>query len=112
MWGLMHDASEAYLVDIPSPLKHQPAFAAYREAEAHLMFTICRRFGMNRNEPKAVRNADAVLLATEARDLMTYRPEHWEKLSDKYPPLIERIVPWSHETARSNFLARYAKGTK
>lgn len=31
--ALLHDASEAYLCDIPSPLKRRPEFAAYREAE-------------------------------------------------------------------------------
>ena len=36
LWGLLHDASEAYLVDLPRPLKLLPEFAPYREAERRL----------------------------------------------------------------------------
>lgn len=109
LWGLLHDASEAYLVDIPSPLKQDPRFAAYRAAEAAVMAAICDRFGLPREEPTWVGVADGVLLATEARDLMAYRPEHWNKLHQE--PLPDLIVPWSHETARHNFLATFDRLT-
>lgn len=105
LWALLHDASEAYLVDIPSPLKALPEFAPYRAAEARLMAAICDRFGLPREEPAAVRVADETLLATEARDLMAYRPEHWGKLREQ--PLDEVIVPWGTCIARRNFLARF-----
>lgn len=105
LWGLLHDASEAYLVDLPSPLKVTPAFASYRLAEDRLMRAIAARFDLPWPEPQEVRAADGVLLATEARDLMAYVPEHWEKLA--HSPLPEPIVAWSHETAKSNFLARF-----
>lgn len=107
MWGLLHDASEAYLVDIPMPLKVHEDFAPYRAAEARLMRAVCFRFGLNPVEPAAVKVADMTLLATEARDLMPHRPEHWAKLECR--PLPERIVPWGAETAKRNFLARYSK---
>jgi hypothetical protein len=105
LWGLLHDASEAYLVDIPAPLKGQPAFAPYLEAERRLMLAICERFDLPLDEPAWVRAADGVLLATEARDLMAFRPEHWSKLT--HASLKESIVPWNHEAARSYFLMRF-----
>lgn len=105
LWGLLHDASEAYLVDLPAPLKVQPEFRAYRDAENRLMRAVCERFELPYDEPLEVRVADGVLLATEARDLMAYVPEHWDKLC--HSPLPEPIVPWFPETARHNFLARY-----
>lgn len=104
LWGLLHDASEAYLVDIPAPLKYQPEFAAYREAEARLMYAVCERFGLALVEPIEVRAADGVMLATEARDLMAYAP-HWSKL--EHAPLEDVIRPWSHERARKAFLTRF-----
>ena len=107
LWGLMHDASEAYLVDIPMPLKHAAAFAPYRDAEARLMKVICHRFALPIAEPERVRVADGVLLATEARDLMPFRPEHWKGL--KEAPLIEKIVPWTCVAAEHNFITRYAR---
>jgi len=110
LWGLLHDASEAYLVDIPSPLKHTPAFSGYRLAETELMFAICLRFHLPFNEPPEVRKADATLLATEARDLMAYRQEHWAGLTER--PLPGVIKPWQPESAKREFLARYEELSK
>ncbi len=105
LWGLLHDASEAYLVDIPSPLKSCPEFNGYRVAEARLMAQICERFGLSPSMPTNVGYADSVMLATEARDLMPFRPEHWIGLSSS--PLYETIVPWPAGWARHEFLTAF-----
>lgn len=42
LWALLHDASEAYLVDVPRPIKKQ--LPAYVEAERRVMAAICARF--------------------------------------------------------------------
>jgi hypothetical protein len=107
LWGLLHDASEAYLVDLPSPLKNDPAFGAYRDAERTLMEAVCERFDLPVDEPAAVRRADLVLLATEARDLMPFTPEYWSKLTEE--PLATKVVPWDSVTAERNFLRRFLK---
>ncbi len=103
--GLLHDASEAYLVDIPTPLKQSAEFAGYRTSEAHLQALIYDSFGLGVNEHLIVRKADAVLLSTEARDLMPFRPAHWGALTQ--PPLEARIVPWSSVEAERSFLLRF-----
>lgn len=46
--ALLHDAAEAYLGDIPGPIKHRPEMAAWREAEARATETIAARFGLVR----------------------------------------------------------------
>lgn len=107
LWGLLHDASEAYLVDLPQPLKADPRMHFYVEAEKSLMFAVCIRFGLPTTEPPAVRIADAKLLATEARDLMPYTPTYWAKLKEK--PLERQIVPWAPSSARHAFEARYVR---
>lgn len=107
LWGLLHDASEAYLVDIPAPLKCQPEFSAYRDAEARLMQAVCTRFGLPAREPPEVRRADAVLLATEARDLMPFTPAYWSKLAER--PLPERIAPWSSAVAKTAFIDTFTR---
>ncbi len=105
LWGLLHDASEAYLVDIPSPLKTTSLFAGYRVAEWTLMKAICERFGLSEEEPPVVRVADLTLLSTEVRDLMPARAEHWGSLT--HAPLPEQIRPWGPEEARRRFLERF-----
>ncbi len=107
LWGLLHDASEAYLVDIPSPLKHTPVFKAYRAAEKRLQAAICERFGLPKKHPKQVKLADAILLATEARDLMAYTPAYWAKL--KAAPLETKIAPWTPGIAEESFLLSFYK---
>lgn len=108
LWALLHDASEAYLVDLPMPIKNDPTIGdAYKKIEARVMRAVCDRFGLLSHEPPQVRDADMVLLATEARDLMPFRPEHWAKLS--HAPLLSQIEPWSHETSRRNFIARFTR---
>jgi uncharacterized protein len=44
---LLHDASEAYLGDLPSPLKDQPELAFYRELETIVTSAICYAFGVD-----------------------------------------------------------------
>ncbi len=104
-WGLMHDASEAYLVDLPTPLKQSEFGAEYRRAEGVLMATVCERFGMVKTQPQRVHLADAVLLATEARDLMPFKKEHWVGLAVR--PLDEKISPWMPKVAEFRFVERF-----
>jgi len=106
LWGLLHDASEAYLTDVPSPLKKHLTFAAYMRAEERLMHAICIRFNLPVDQPLVIRQADEMLLATEARDLMPFRPEHWKDLT---APLAETIDPWTAVQAEQNFLRKFAE---
>lgn len=117
LWGLLHDASEAYLTDLPTPLKTHPLIGVgYKSAEAQLMVTICGRFGLSPYEPSIVRVVDAALLATEIRDLMTdFNGPHWTPVLERCPsPLDEVITPWRPKVAEVEFLHRFyeLKGTK
>ena len=107
LWGLMHDAAEAYLADLPRPIKVQ--MPSYREAEDRLLQVIARRFGLPWPLPEAVHLADNVLLATEQRDLMGPPPEPWGLTEG---PLPDRIVPLSPEEGRAAFLARFEELTR
>lgn len=107
LWGLLHDASEAYLVDLPTPIKHSEIGAEYRKAETALMRTICQRFAISIFEPASVRVADGVLLATEVRDLMPNKKEHWSLLMLR--PLEQQIQAMPPKTAEALFLTRFRK---
>lgn len=102
LWGLLHDASEAYLVDLPTPLKRSPSIGLpYQRAERHLMWAVCERFGLPISQPAVVGEADAILLATEVRDLMHGHRDYWRKIQAE--PMAERIRPWSPEVAEYEF---------
>ncbi len=107
LWGLLHDASEAYLADVARPVKYTDTFAGYREAEARLMGAVCQRFGLSPREPFSVRWADDVMLATERRDLMPEHPWPWNYGDVPPVPMMERIEPWPPALAKASFLWRY-----
>jgi len=63
-WGLIHDASEAYLSDVSTPVKKLPEMKPYRDAEEHLQGMIAQWAGLGPNEPPEVKEADTQLFAT------------------------------------------------
>ena len=102
LWGLLHDASEAYLCDIVSPVKRAPALAGYREVEHGVMQVIAQACGLPIDEPMSVKRADRALLRLEQRELMRM-PSGWH--AGDVPNLY--LVPWPPALAKTLFLARY-----
>ena len=87
LWGLLHDAGEAYLTDLPRPVKaHIPGFNVM---EDRILERVAARFDLTWPMPEAVKAADNTLLATEARDLMAPPPEDWGL---DVAPLDEHII--------------------
>ncbi len=72
--GLLHDGSEAYLKDIPRPLKMLPEFAAYREAEARIQDRIYLEAGILTGNLDAVHKADRDIYGWEIRSLFSNIP--------------------------------------
>lgn len=104
LWGLLHDASEAYLVDIPRPVKRAPGMSGYMEYEDRMMRAICDALQLPHEMPESVRKADEVLLATEARDLMPAESvKDWTLIE---APLEGVIEPWSPDLAKVLWLHR------
>lgn len=58
LWGLLHDATEAYLGDMVKPLKHHPSMAEFVAAEDRLEAVIAQRFGLEYPMPAIVKEAD------------------------------------------------------
>jgi 5'-nucleotidase len=105
--ALMHDAGEAYLGDMPHPLKHRSALgAAFRDAESRLEETIRDRFGIKANVPE-IKAVDRALLATERR-AFSAEVWHWPELEDVEPLELE-LTPWSPDQAADEFAKRYAE---
>lgn len=100
LYGLLHDASEAYLTDVARPVKHHPNFSLYRVAEAQIMDKVWEHFGMSKEVPESVHVADEMALSIEARCLMG-SIEDWEGLV----PTTREIIPISPGAAEKTFLA-------
>lgn len=106
--GLMHDASEAYLSDIASPVKQQPAFGdVYKAAEERLMHAIAARFGFEWPPPDTVKRADMIALRTEQRDLMPMSYDLAEYTDRDGEFLPRTILPWTSDMAEAVFVATF-----
>lgn len=105
LWGLLHDAAEAYLIDVPRPIKYDGRMAWYRDAEAVLEMAVARAFRLSGPMPPSVKQADNVLLVTEQRDLMKSPPAPWTDYGVE--PLERRVEPWLPQEAKRQFLKRY-----
>jgi 5'-nucleotidase len=105
--ALMHDATEAYLGDMPHPIKHRsPLGAAFKAAEGHLEQAIRERFAIRADVPE-IKRADRALLATERRAFSaeTWR---WPEL-DGVEPLDLELTAWSPDEAAAAFAERFAE---
>lgn len=101
--GLMHDNVEAFMGDIPTPLKRMlPDYKALEKAHEEVM---CRKFGVPFPMPKEVHKADIEVFAAE---VLSLQPEgtYWECL-EGVTPYPRVIFPMTSEGARGLFLHRY-----
>ena len=76
--GLMHDATEAYLCDIPTPFKK--LIPEYKVLEDDLWQTISYKFGIPVTMYPEVKEADAILLMSERDQLRSCEKDDWGDL--------------------------------
>jgi hypothetical protein len=103
LWALLHDATEAYLGDMIRPLKH--AMPDYRAVEDRLMAVICDRFGLPRDCPAEVKEADNRILRDERAVLLREPPLPWSSI-EQVPALGVTIHGWLPKEAEYLFLSR------
>jgi hypothetical protein len=99
-WLLMHDAAEAYIGDVPRPIK--PMLSEFKEIENYILKVIGFKFQLGNIPHNKIERADRILLSTEKRDVMVSGTEWFIPLPN---PMEKRIIPWSWVEAEKTFLA-------
>lgn len=116
MHALLHDAAEAYLPDIASPIKgmisgrrerREPHYP-FQYFESIVLAAIYRGLGVEQptaEQMRLVRQADLIMLSTEKRDLMAPTEHAWQPLPDPLEARIERTL-WP-SLAEDQFVRRF-----
>lgn len=102
--GLLHDAVEAYIGDMSTPLKS--LVPQFREVENRIEKVILGAFGLSHPLAPEVKRADLIMLATERRDLLKHQDRPWFYLDgvEAAPLTIDKMTA---ESAETMFLLRF-----
>jgi len=101
---LMHDAPEAYLVDVPRPVKqYMPQYRVWD----HAVNDVIREWMGWKNIPipSFQDEFDSRIIVDERAQLMSCSPNDW---GHKLEPMGIVIQPWTPEEAEQTFLTQYA----
>ena len=105
---LMHDAGEALVSDISTPLKRM--LGGITPIEERAEYLLAGKFGYRFPYPPSVKVADLRMLATEKRDLMPLDAKTWEILDGVEPmPFCIRESIVTMDAWAATFVARYAQ---
>lgn len=98
--ALLHDASEAFISDIPSPFKAH--FPGFKEIEIKMEEWLSKRFRFEYPFKPIIKKHDLKALSTEMRDLMNICDSH-----NLPEPYLEKINPLGWRRSREFFLELY-----
>ncbi|MDD5414571.1 MAG: hypothetical protein PHH96_07080 [Smithellaceae bacterium] len=97
--GLLHDAAEAYVGDMVSPLKK--FMTEYKKVEAGIARVVADVFSLSYPEPTAVKKADLAVLSAEKEQILLPSYGPWYK---NFPlPATIRIKPMSWDQVKEIF---------
>lgn len=99
--ALLHDATEAYLVDVPRPIK--PYLKGYERIEQTVWEAIATKFDLPFRIPDEVKFIDRKICLNEQRDV--FNSKH--KWNIEGPMLNLKIHPVSPDRAKTDFLEQF-----
>lgn len=101
--ALMHDATEAFIADIPKPLK--VGLPQYEEAEEGVWRAVCERYGLPIDMPQSVKDVDRRAVMTEGDQLVG--GFDWQECYPELQMLPITICPATPGVSREMFIRRY-----
>jgi hypothetical protein len=107
--GLLHDGTEAFLCDVPSPLKRM--LPGYVELEKRAEADMCKRFGMKFPFHPSIKEADIRVFLAERRDMQPcVKEECYEGRG--LAPYPNKIIAWDSHMSYIYFMRRFKELTK
>lgn len=100
--GLLHDASEAFVGDMPSPLKAM--CQSYRTIEERVHKSIAEKFGLPYPFPPEIKLADKMVYKAERKQITSVDDEIWHV---DMPAADVMVTGMSPKNAKAFFLSRY-----
>lgn len=94
--GLLHDSAEAYLKDMPSPVKRDARMAWYVEVEHELTRMIFKKYGLAPELLHDTKTADDGVLLDEIGSFWGGREGQ-----------TQIVIPWTPLTAEQSFMAHF-----
>lgn len=105
--ALLHDATEAYIGDISSPLKGQIEMREVKNLEKRIWQAVANKFGVDHTLPEEVKRADLQLLADEAAMIWTpLLVREWGLPYESRPRKMRYLAPWA---AKQEFLSAFQR---
>ena len=107
LWGLLHDAAEAYLGDVPKPVKD--LCPDYRAIEARIERAVADYFGLPYPIPVEVMRVDKLVAAEELSSRILFRSE----VTSLFPPAekLNKVLiftpPLGSDEVEEIFLSTY-----
>lgn len=111
LYALLHDAAEAYISDVPRPLKEN--LEKYKEIENNIFFNIIHTFGINADrycnvDTWIIKRLDNHWLACEATQLFNKGPiDNWISKYFDDTRKIEKLIFEDMKTVEKKFLKKY-----
>ncbi len=107
--ALLHDATEAYVTDVASPVKRH--LENYADLEALNWAVIAEKFDLPRQLPEEVHVADQAMLMREREVLLPTVPglsaAAWYGAESAPAPANRQLFCWTPAEAKQQFIARF-----